>query len=217
MQTFTDTAALLNMEQRYRANLINSIGGFKAVMLIGTKDNDKKTNLAIFNSIFHLGANPALVGFIVRPDTVERHTLTNIMQTNFYTINHITPDIYKQAHQTSANYSQNISEFAATGLTVEYKNSFVAPFVQESNIQLGLHFKERVNLAINGTILIIGEIVQLYYPHNCITTDGFIDVEKANSITCVGLDSYHTTTLLNRLSYAKPYEELSNITNNYFE
>ena len=200
MQTFIDTTALLQMEQRKRAMLINSIGGFKAVALIGTVDGNENTNLAIFSSLFHLGANPALIGFIMRPDSVDRHTLTNILATKYYTINHITENIYKQAHQTAARYEKEISEFDVTGLTVEYKNNFAAPFVKESKIQMGVVFKERIDIKINGTILIIGEITQLYYPQDCICEDGFIDIEKANTITCSGLDSYHSTNRLSRLS-----------------
>jgi flavin reductase (DIM6/NTAB) family NADH-FMN oxidoreductase RutF len=217
MQTFINTAALQQMEQRKRAMLINSIGGYKFVSLIGTIDENKKTNLAIFSSLFHLGANPALIGFIVRPDSVDRHTLSNIMATKMYTINHINENIYNQAHQTSARYEKEISEFYATGLTSSFKNNFEAPFVEESKVQLGVVFKERIDLAINGTILVIGEITQLYYPQNCICDDGFVDIEKANTITCSGLDSYHTTKRLTRLSYAKPDAETTAIISAYIE
>lgn len=217
MTTFINTADLQQMEQRKRAMLVNSIGGFKFISLIGTKDTNNNTNVAIFSSLFHLGANPALIGFIMRPDSVDRHTLSNILATKVYSINHINENIYKQAHQTSARYEQEISEFDATGLTTEYKNDFAAPFVQESNIQMGVIFKERIDLTINGTILIIGEITQLYYPSDCICEDGFIDIEKANSITCAGLDSYHSTNRLARLNYAKPYEETKIITAPFVE
>lgn len=217
MQTFIDTNSLMEMEQRKRAMLINSIGGYKFVSLIGTTDKDKNTNLSIFSSLFHIGANPALIGFIVRPDSVDRHTLSNIMATKVYTINHINENIYKQAHQTSARYEKEISEFDATGLTTSFKNNFIAPFVSESYIQMGVVFKERIDLAINGTILVIGEITQLYYPQDCICEDGFIDIEKAKTITCSGLDSYHSTYKLGRLTYAKPDEETTSIISAYVE
>jgi flavin reductase (DIM6/NTAB) family NADH-FMN oxidoreductase RutF len=217
MKTFLDSAALQQMDQRYRAMLINSIGGFKFLSLIGTVDQAGNTNLTIFSSLFHLGANPALIGFIVRPDSVDRHTLSNILSSKIYTINHINENIYKQAHQTSARYEKDISEFNATGLTVEYKNEFAAPYVKESNVQLGVVFKDRIDLVINGTILIVGEIIQIYYPENCICTDGFIDIEKANTITCSGLDSYHSTKRINRLSYAKTDIESTPITLDYID
>jgi flavin reductase (DIM6/NTAB) family NADH-FMN oxidoreductase RutF len=215
MQAYTTAADLMNMEQRQRAHLINSIGGFKSVCLIGTADDAGQTNLAIFNSIVHIGANPPLICFVVRPDTADRHTLSNILATGFYTINHITEYIYKQAHQTSARYAKEVSEFDATGLEKEYKNNFAAPFVKESIVQLGIVFRQRIDIALNNTILIIGEINQLYYPGDCLCEDGYVDIEKAGTITCTGLDSYHTTKRLERLSYAKPDKEVTMVTNKY--
>jgi len=204
MNTHLTSKALMEMEQRERAQLINSVGGFKSVCLIGTSNETAQSNLAIFNSIVHIGANPPLIGFMMRPDSVERHTLANILSTGYYTINHINESIYKQAHQTSARYPREVSEFDATGLTPVYKNEFKAPFVAESRIQLGVEFKERINLTINNTILIVGEIKEMYFPRHCLQTDGYLDIEKAGTIACTGLDGYHTTQSIERLPYAKP-------------
>ncbi len=204
MKTQITNTELMQMEQRERAHLINSVGGFKSVCLIGTVDEAGQTNLAIFNSIVHIGANPPLISFIMRPDSVERHTLANILNVGYYTINHLNETIYKQAHQTSARYPKEVSEFDATGLTPEFKNDFKAPFVAESQIQLGIEFKERINLTINNTIMIIGEIKEIYFPTDCLLEDGYLDIEKAGTIACTGLDSYHLTQRLERLPYAKP-------------
>lgn len=204
MKTHLSNTGLMEMEQRKRAHLINSVGGYKSVCLIGTINNAKETNLAIFSSIVHIGANPPLISFIMRPDTVERHTLTNILETGFYTINHINEAIYQQAHQTSARYPKDISEFDAVNLSTEFKNEFKAPFVKESNVQLGIEFKEIINLTINNTLMVIGEINQMYFPLDCLCDDGYLDIEKAGTISCTGLDSYHTGSRLERLDYAKP-------------
>lgn len=197
-------AEIMAMEQRKRAHLINSVGGFKSVCLIGTADKQGQTNLAIFSSVVHIGANPPLISFIMRPDSVERHTLANILETGVYTINHVNENIYQQAHQTSAKYPKEVSEFDATGLTKEYKNEYQSPFVKESAVQLAVDFKERIDLTINGTILIIGEIRDLYFPEDCLQEDGYLDIEKAGTVSCTGLDSYHSTQRLQRLPYAKP-------------
>ncbi len=204
MQLQLSSIDIAQMLQRYRATFINSLCGFKSVCLIGSKNKANQTNLAIFSSLVHIGANPPLIGFVVRPDSVDRHTLQNILETNYYTINHINPKIYKQAHQTSARYPQEISEFKATGLTEDYKNDFLAPYVLESNIKVGLELKEKIDFTINGTIFIIGEIKYIYFSNECLNEDGFLDLEKAETITCSGLDSYHTTTKIARLAYANP-------------
>ena len=193
------------MEQRYRATFINSLGGFKSLVLVGTSNKDGATNLAAFSSLFHIGANPPLCGLIVRPDDgAERHTLSNIEKTGCYTVNHVMVDFYKKAHQTSARYPKDVSEFDATGLTPYYIDDFNAPFVGESAVKFVLELREKHPLSINGTILLIGEIKHVILPEDAIQTDGFVDIEKAGTVTCSGLDSYHTTHRLARLTYAKP-------------
>ena len=64
------------LEQRYRANLINSLSGFKSAVLLGSSDG-KTNNLAIISSVVHVGANPPLLGMIMRPHTVQRDSLDN--------------------------------------------------------------------------------------------------------------------------------------------
>ena len=211
MKKHFTSETLLDLEKYERVHLINSLGGFKSLALVGTSDSKGNTNLAVFSSVFHVGANPPLIGLIFRPSPPERNTYSNIIETGFYTINHVNETIYKQAHQTSARYDKEISEFEITGLTPEYKDAFFAPYVTESNIQLGIEFKEKIDLTINNTILIIGEITQIYIPETCLSADGFVDIEKANTVTCSGLDSYHKTVQLDRLSYAKPNKEVSSI------
>jgi flavin reductase (DIM6/NTAB) family NADH-FMN oxidoreductase RutF len=194
----------MNLEQKFRAEMINSITGFKSLALIGTKDKRGNTNLAIFNSLVHIGSNPPLIGFISRPKIEERHTVKNIFENSFYTINHIPESIYINAHQTSARYTSEISEFEATELTEEYINDFYAPFVKESNIKMGVVFKEKVLINSNDTCLIVGEIRELIIPDNCLGSDGFVDICKAESIAGSGLDTYYTTQKIARLTYAKP-------------
>ena len=175
-----------------------------SISLIRRTNNEGQENLAIFNSLIHIGANPALCAFIVRPDVSPRHTLENIIETGYYTINHLNFDIYKSAHQTSARYPRESSEYEATGLKTEYISGFFSPFVAESKVKFGCEFVQRINIELNGTSLIIGKIVQISVPENCILEDGFVDIEKAGSLTVSGLDSYHSTSRIARLSYAKP-------------
>ena len=214
MQKNISLEQIMAMEKQERVHFINSIGGFKSVCLVGTQNIEKQTNLAIIDSLVHIGSNPPLFGIIFRPGVVERHTMENILETHYYTLNHINETIYKQAHQTSARYDREQSEFEATSLNAVYKNSFFAPFVEESNVKIALEFKEKIDLTINNTILIIGEVKEVYFPADCQQNDGYIDIEKANSITCSGLDSYHTTQQLDRLSYAKPNKELTSLLTN---
>ena len=77
------------MNRIYRLNLINSCTGYKSANLIGTISTNKIYNVAVFSSITHLGSDPALLTFIVRPTTVPRDTYKNIIENKEFTVNHI--------------------------------------------------------------------------------------------------------------------------------
>jgi hypothetical protein len=79
-----------------------------------------------------------------------------------------------------------------------------APYVKESKIKIGLKFLEEHEIKSNGTIFIVGEIIEVIFPDEVIAKTGYVDIEKAETITISGLDSYHETKKIARLSYAKP-------------
>lgn len=188
----------------YRANFINSLQGFKPVSLIGTVNKGGQPNLAVFSNIVHLGADPALIGFINRPMEAAPHTIQNIEVTGEYTINHIQSSFTAAAHQTSAKYSADQSEFTETGLTPVFKENFKAPFVAQSNIQYALQLVEIVPIHHNKTFLVIGTITGIYLEEGLVLPDGFIDLQKAGSIASLGIDGYYATTPVARYEYAKP-------------
>lgn len=195
---------ILSWQQHYRTNLINALSGFKPVALVGTADVMGNTNLAVFNSLMHIGANPPLLGLIFRPDTVERHTLGNITSTGHYTINLVGRSFVRQAHQTSARYPSGTSEFEATGLQAIFEDHFPAPFVKESPVRIGLRLAERLDIQANGTHLIIGEIMLVELDEEVLEEDGHLRLDKADVVCCNGLDSYYLPQFMERLPYAKP-------------
>jgi flavin reductase (DIM6/NTAB) family NADH-FMN oxidoreductase RutF len=195
---------IARMENRYRARLINSLSGFKSANLVGTVDTDGKPNLAIVSSVTHIGSNPPLLSFVSRPNSVQRHTLENILQTGVFSLNSVEADFAALAHQTSARYPKNQSEFNAVGLTPQFESSFAAPFVLESSIKIALSLKEHHIIKTNNTEMIIGQIEQVHLPENIIMPDGYLDIEAMDWVTISGLDSYHVTQRLFRLPYAKP-------------
>jgi flavin reductase (DIM6/NTAB) family NADH-FMN oxidoreductase RutF len=199
-----NTAAIAALEQRYRAALINSVTGFKPANLVGTVATTGTTNLAIMSSVVHLGSHPPLLGLVIRPNPVARHTLENILATACYTINHVGEDFFAAAHQTAARYPRDVSEFEAVGLEEHYIAGFPAPFVAQSRIRLGMRLREHHELAINGTHFVIGEVVLLDLPEGCVGEDGALDLAAAGTIALSGLDSYHRTEPIQRMAYAKP-------------
>ena len=122
------------MSNLYRLNLINSVTGYKSAHLIGTISPEGNENLAVFSSVVHLGSNPALIGIILRPTSVPRHTHSNMKSTGIFTLNAIHKSQIKDAHHTSAKYPDTISEFDKTKLKVEKREGFREHRVRERDI-----------------------------------------------------------------------------------
>jgi flavin reductase (DIM6/NTAB) family NADH-FMN oxidoreductase RutF len=197
---------LMDWDERYRLKFVNSLSGYKGVHLIGTQNKNKETNLAIFNSIVHIGSSPPLIGFIMRPLTVERNTYNNIKETRYYTINHVHKSFLKKAHYTSAKFPTDVSEFEECNLTPEYSNSFSAPFVGESTIKLGLKLIDDKEIQVNGTRLIIGEVQEVFIDENYIEEDGQIDLALSNDVCVTGLNQYSSVNKFKNIPYARVEE-----------
>jgi len=191
------------MEKRYRTTFVNSLPGYKCLQMLGTISGSGISNLGLFNSVFHLGASPALLGMIFRPDGDEHDSLENIRQTGQYTLNNVLPEWYPQAHQTSARFPSGHSEFNPCGFKEYYYDNFKAPFVSQSSIKIGMEMREIIEISLNNTKLLIGEIVHVLMDDDILSFDGYVDHLKAGTVTVAGLDSYFKTEHLGRLAYAK--------------
>ncbi|PPK87269.1 flavin reductase (DIM6/NTAB) family NADH-FMN oxidoreductase RutF [Neolewinella xylanilytica] len=188
----------------YRRDLINTLPGPRGVHLIGTKGYKGTENLAVFSSVVHVGASPPLLGFIMRPLTVPRHTYHHIKANQWFTLNTLHPDILEAAHQTSANYAIKDSEFAATGLTPQYSDRCKAPYVKESRVKIGLTLEEEHHIGGNGTLFLIGRVQEIFVPDEAVAESGHVDHQLLRTLTVAGLDTYQRTTDPVRLSYARP-------------
>lgn len=193
------------MNKIFRLNLINSCTGFKSANLLGTKSLNGVSNVAVFSSITHLGSNPPLIGFILRPTTVPRDTYRNIKDTGVFTVNHIYSDIIEDAHHTSAKYPDEVSEFTKTDLEEEFLGDFPAPFVKGAKIRLGCKFLNAYEIKENDTLLLVSGIEHVFIADQDIQQqDGWLKLENANTVAINGLDGYATTSLLDRYAYARP-------------
>ena len=193
------------MDKIFRLNLINSCTGFKSANLLGTKSLNDVSNVAVFSSITHLGSNPPLIGFILRPTTVPRDTYRNIKDTGVFTVNHIYSDIIEDAHHTSAKYPDEVSEFTKTDLEEEFLGDFPAPFVKGAKIRLGCRFLNEYEIKENDTLLLVSSVEHVFIADQDIQQeDGWLKLENANTVAINGLDGYATTSLLDRYAYARP-------------
>jgi flavin reductase (DIM6/NTAB) family NADH-FMN oxidoreductase RutF len=195
------------LQSRNRAELINKLSGFKSPVLIGTCGDSCVNNLSIISSLFHIGSNPPLLGFVLRPPGSEySHTYKNIISSQQFTISNIHSEIVKKAHRCSAKFPGHISEFESVGLTpfVKKITNWIAPAVLESNTRMGLVLNSKIELP-NRCVLIVGEIKWID------STELSFKEEKihfeTNDISVVGLYDYYKSHKLFQLGY-EHYEEI---------
>ena len=204
LMIFLDRTKFNSLDDRQRVTLINSLIGVKAANMIGTQSLSNQANLSLVSSVFHLGASPAMMGFVIRPDSVQRDTISNLRELPYLTVNHVNSDIVENAHQTSARYSAEDSEFDKCNLTKEYLHDHPAPYVKESKIKFSAKMLREVDIPENGTHIIICEILGIHLEQSSLGKDFFIDITKAGSLGVSGLDQYLDIKAIGRLSYAKP-------------
>ncbi|MFM2134889.1 MAG: hypothetical protein RL021_289 [Bacteroidota bacterium] len=203
MKHFTNEA-LSAADRFFRANLVNCLTGIKPALLIGTMDERGRNNLALFSSVFHLGADPALIGFVQRPLTDFSHTYRNIIASGSFTINHVPGKMVAAAHHTSAKFNDSESEFDKCGFTPAFTDGFPAPYVAESGIRIGLRFVREIAIPENGTRLMIGEVREVWIDEELLLPDGNLRLEDGVSVGVGGLESYYSLQAVGRFSYAKP-------------
>ena len=189
-------------DKLYRLNLVNGLPGFKPANLVGTAAPDGRTNLAVFSSALHLGSDPALLGIVTRPTTVPRHTYANLKASGCFTLNHVPEALAAQAHYTSANFPDDVSEFEACGFTAAWRDGFAAPYVAESVVSIGLRLLEEHAIS-NGTVLLVGTVEHVYLRDALLRPDGTLDLAAAGTAAISGLDGYHGVQPAVRFGYAR--------------
>lgn len=210
VREFLDKEEILTWGSRKRARFVNSLSGFKSATLIGTYDPEYGDNLSIVSSVVHLGSTPPMMGFVLRPPGKDAHTYKNIIKTGICTFSHVNEDIVEQSHQTSARYPRNSSEFEEVGLTSLRINGWKAPCVEESRVRMGLNLIDDIELA-NGCRFLTCEVNWFDVDSRGLCEDGYVDLNKLGGVSISGLDGYHKTPGIFRLSYAKTDVELRKI------
>ena len=207
MMTFFSEEDILQMPKVKRLNIINSITGIKPANLISTIDERNRHNLAIFSSVVHLGSNPALIGFILRPqEKIRRHTYENILENGYYTINHLPNHKTLEGHYTSAKFDKETSEYDVCHFTPEFQHEFPVPYVKESFLKMGLKHVESIPIKYNGTVMIVGKILQVYVAKSSLSEEGYINLEEAKSVGISGLNTYYDLKKIDSYPYARPNE-----------
>ena len=67
---------------------------------------------------------------------------------------------------------------------------------------MGLRFKEALDIKLNGTVMVIGEIEHLILNEAAFVDDD-IDLEQTNSVGISGLNSYYELKKIARYPYVR--------------
>lgn len=206
---FTLAEDLAAMPSRARAVLFNLLSGIQPAVVVSTANEDDGCNLAVFNSLTHIGSNPAFLGLFFRPLTVERHTYNNLKRTGTMVINHLPAAMVNAVHQTSAKFKKGVSEAAMLGLSTANVEGFDAPYLQDAFISIGLRYEEEHLIHANETLMVIGRCEWIRWNGVEYNEEGFFDWEALSPLLVAGLDDYYHAKSLVRLAYAEPNKNVS--------
>lgn len=183
----------------------NQLEGLRSPVVIGTRSVEGGDNAAVFNSLTHVGARPPLLGFVMRPLTVARHTYDNIRARGFYTVNHLPRTFLPQAHRTSAKLAAGRSEFTACGLT-PLESPEGVPYVAEASVSMLLEYVEEHRVAANDTIFLVGAVRELRLPAEANFGVETVDWSSLEATPVSGLYDYYSVAHHRRLGYVKSGE-----------
>ena len=187
-------------DQRDFAGWFNQLQGLRSPVLVGTRSAAGVDNVAIFNSLTHIGARPPLLALVFRPLTVERHTYANLRESGVYTINHVTTELVERAHITSAKLHRDESEFDLTGLTA-IGSAVGTPYVAESPVSLRMRFVEEYHVAANDTVVVIGRVEEVRLLPGAAYTADRLRWGEMDAAVVSGLYSYYRVEPTHRLGY----------------
>ena len=195
---------ILKLEKGNKIKFVNSLSGFKGAYLLGTKSNNGINNLGMFTSLVHISSMPPAIGVLFRPQTDEHQSLKNIKESKEFTLNMVSASFVENAHYTSANFPEDVSEFTECGLTTQFFKGFKAPFVKESKLKIGLSLNSIVDIPLNGMQLVIGDVSHVEVDDSAIGSDGQLHLKEINALCATGLNLYSETTELKQYPYARP-------------
>ncbi len=191
-------------DKQFRRYFMNAVSGPKPLFLMGTKHSSGASNLGLFSNIMHVGAHPPTVAVLFRPLTVARHSYHNLKEQKQATLNLVSEPMLSKAHLCSASFPEEVSEFKESGLTEEYIESWDAPAVQQSPLQLGVMPVEEHRLEANKTILFVLRVEWIRLNGLSPERDGFLDLQKLEAVSANGLDAYAGMKPVSKFLYAKP-------------
>lgn len=198
-----DLDEIMAWEREYRRAFVNTLSGIKAAFLLGTQEENGRNNLGLFASIVHLGAAPPLLGVVLRPPDAQQDTRRIIQINTHFTLNAVSVDQIESAHQCSARYPPDRSEFDACHCTPWFSERHIAPYVGESPLKIGLKAIEIIDVKANNSRMVVAAITEVHLEDKLLGIDGQILPAAAQLCGVVGLNAWHSHHPTKNIPFAR--------------
>ena len=198
--------AELPVPQRHR--LLTAVIAPRPIALVSSCDAAGRGNLAPFSYFMMGGTNPASCAVSPTIDRARgvKDTLRNIRETGEYTISIVTRPMMERVNQASFDYSPEVDEFDAAGLTRAPSTLVRPPRVAESPLALECRLFAVVAHGDQpgAANYVIGEVLRIHADDAVLAPDGFPDIRKVEPMSRLGGADWGVTRADTMLSLARP-------------
>lgn len=195
--------AKLSVRERYYL-LIGSIVP-RPIAFVSTIGANGGTNVAPMSFFNGVSSTPPVVSVsIASRRGAKKDTLRNIEETREFVVNIVDEPLAEKMNLTSGDYSPEVSEFDAAGLTPVPSDLVRPPRVGESPIsfECRLHTAVPVGEDPYRTVLVLGEVLRFHVRDDLLLDQHHVDPEKLRAIGKMGGAGYCRTR--DRFSMERP-------------
>ncbi|HMP68519.1 MAG TPA: flavin reductase family protein [Pirellulaceae bacterium] len=162
----------------------------RPIAWVSTISHDGNLNLAPFSYFNGVCSKPAALSFssVNRADGSKKDTVVNIEATRHFVVNAVSYTQAVKMHQTSAEFSADVSEFEEVGLTPVPSMRISPPRVAESPIQFECELLQIVPIGHGpfAANLVIGKIVLIHLAEDVLDSSGKIQPDRFGAIGRMG-------------------------------
>jgi len=163
---------------------------------ISTVSKDGVANLAPYSQFQNITYDPPIVMFSGNQRTIgkRKDTVVNVEETGEFVWNMATYELRDAVNTSSKEFTPDVDEFDAAGLSKLPSLVVKAPRVAESPIQFECKHLQTIRIPGNGEMgsadIVIGRVVKIHIKDDALTPDGRVDIEKIKPLARLGYYNY---------------------------
>ena len=161
---------LTKLSELERYKLIIGLVYPRPIALISTRSENGVANCAPFSYFNAMCEDPMLIilSFNNRTDGKMKHSLSNLLRTEQFVVNMVDESIANGMHISSAEFPEDVSEFAKAGFTEAPCKFIDHPRIAEAPASFECRLYRRIDVG-RARDLILGEVVHIH------VRDGLVD------------------------------------------